>query len=79
MNLIELNALDNNSASAIMDKKILFGVLIETHETLEYRDKENTTYFFPLPSRVSLPNMYVCTYVYMYVWMYVCIGIQLIF
>ena len=42
MSLIELNGLDNNSASVIMKKKGLFGVLIGTHETLEYREKENT-------------------------------------
>ena len=56
MSIIELNGLDNNSASVIMYKKVLFGVLIETHETLEYREKENTIFFFPLPSRVSRPN-----------------------
>ena len=41
MNLIGLNKLDNNSASVIMDKKILLGVLVGTRETLEYREKEN--------------------------------------
>ena len=56
MSIIELNGLDNNNASVIMYKKVLFGVLIETHETLEYREKENTIFFFPLLSRVSRPN-----------------------
>ena len=50
MSLIELNGLDNNSALGIMEKKIIvFGVLIGTHETLEYREKENIIFFFPLP------------------------------
>ena len=56
VSIIELNGLDNNSASVIMYKKVLFGVLIETHETLEYREKENIIFFFPLRSRVSRPN-----------------------
>ena len=49
MSLIELNRLDNNNASVIVGKKVLFGVLIGTHETLEYREKENIIFFFPLP------------------------------
>ena len=56
MSLIELNGLDNNSASVIMDKKILFGVIIGSHETLECREKEHIIVFFPLPSRLSRPN-----------------------
>ena len=55
MSLIELNGLNNNSASVIMKKKGLFGVLIGTHETLEYREKENIMFFFPLPSRARAP------------------------
>ena len=56
MSLIELNRLDNNNASVIVGKKVLFGVLIGTHETLEYREKENIIFCFPRPSRVSRPS-----------------------